>query len=132
MQFIFDALTNWIKDFLIGSITNNLNGMFADVNSRVGGIADQVGQTPQGWNPDIFSMVKNLSQTVIVPIAGMILTFVVCYELISMIVERNNMHEGVCCKRCISNTSNITRMTVGTFMVICLNYCVKSGDVLTD
>lgn len=93
MQFIFDALTNWIKDFLIGSITNNLNGMFADVNSRVGGIADQVGQTPQGWNPDIFSMVKNLSQTVIVPIAGMILTFVVCYELISMIVERNNMHD---------------------------------------
>lgn len=93
MQFIFDAFTNWIKTFLIGSITNSLNGMFSDVNSRVGSIADQVGQTPQGWNADIFSMVRNLSQTVIIPIAGMILTFVVCYELISMIVERNNLHD---------------------------------------
>ncbi|HCS74379.1 MAG TPA: hypothetical protein DIW17_10960, partial [Clostridiales bacterium] len=72
---------------------------------------------PQGWNADIFSMVRNLSQTVIIPIAGMILTFVVCYELISMIVERNNLHEGVCCRGCISNTSKTTRMTVGAFMV---------------
>jgi hypothetical protein len=58
MQFIFDAFTNWIKSFLIGCITNNLSGMFDDVNSRVGDIATQVGQTPQGWNADIFAMVK--------------------------------------------------------------------------
>lgn len=117
MQFIFDAFTNWIKSFLIGCITNNLSGMFDDVNSRVGDIATQVGQTPQGWNADIFAMVKSLSQNVIVPVAGMILTFVVCYELIAMVVDRNNLHEGVCCKRCISNASNTTRTTVGTFMV---------------
>lgn len=93
MSFILDGFTQWIKTFLIGCITQNLTGMFKDVNSKVGDIANQVGQTPDGWNVNIFSMVKNLSQTVIIPIAGMILTFVVCYELISMIVEKNNMHE---------------------------------------
>ena len=93
MQFIFDAFTNWIKSFLIGCITNNLSGMFDDVNSRVGDIATQVGQTPQGWNADIFAMVKSLSQNVIVPVAGMILTFVVCYELIAMVIDRNNLHD---------------------------------------
>jgi hypothetical protein len=93
MSFILNSFNDWIKNFLIGCITGNLTGMFDDVNSRVGSIASQVGQTPDGWNANIFSMVQNLSQTVIIPIAGMILTFVVCYELISMIMEKNNMHE---------------------------------------
>ena len=93
MSFILNSFNDWIKNFLIGCITNILTGMFSDVNSRVGDIANQVGQTPQGWNADIFSMVQNLSQNVIIPIAGMILTFVVCYELISMVTERNNLHD---------------------------------------
>ena len=93
MSFILNSFNDWIKNFLIGCITNILTGMFSDVNSRVGDIANQVGQTPQGWNADIFSMVQNLSQSVIIPIAGMILTFVVCYELISMVTERNNLHD---------------------------------------
>ena len=67
--------------------------MFTDVNDKTGSIAQQVGQTPQGWNGSIFSMIQNLSQSVMVPIAGMIITFVLCYELISMITERNNMHD---------------------------------------
>ena len=67
--------------------------MFTDVNEKTGTIAQQVGQTPQGWNGSIFSMIQGLSQTVIVPIAGMIITFVLCYELISMVTERNNMHD---------------------------------------
>ena len=67
--------------------------MFSYVNEQVGTIAGQVGQTPQGWNAGIFNLIQNLSQTVIVPIAGMIITFVLCYELITMVTQKNNFHE---------------------------------------
>ena len=78
---------------LTNFILSNLTGMFTDVNEKTGSIASEVGQTPQGWNGGVFSMIQNLSESVIVPIAGMIITFVLCYELISMITERNNMHD---------------------------------------
>ena len=90
---IFEAIEEWMRELLPGMITTNLSTMFSDVNEKTGEIAAQVGQTPQGWNSDIFSMIQNLSNSVIVPIAGMIITFVLCYELISMITERNNMHD---------------------------------------
>lgn len=90
---IFEAIEEWMRELLSGMITTNLSTMFADVNEKTGEIAAQVGQTPQGWNSGIFSMIQNLSNSVIVPIAGMIITFVLCYELISMITERNNMHD---------------------------------------
>ena len=85
--------TEFIKDLLTGWITSNLDTMFTDVNTKVETIATEVGKTPQNWNSGIFSMIKNLSDNVIVPIAGMIITFVLCYELISMIMEKNNMHD---------------------------------------
>ena len=78
---------------LNGMITSNLDTMFTDVNQKTGEIATQVGQTPQGWNGSIFSMIQNLSDSVIMPIAGIIITLVLCYELISMLTERNNMHD---------------------------------------
>ncbi len=90
---IFDAIEEWMQELLTGMITSNLTTMFADVNEKTGQIASQVGQTPQGWNSSIFNMIQNLSQSVIVPIAGMIITFVLCYELITLITERNNMHD---------------------------------------
>ncbi len=90
---IFDAIEEWMQELLTGMITSNLTTMFADVNEKTGEIASQVGQTPQGWNSSIFNMIQNLSQSVIVPIAGMIITFVLCYELITLITERNNMHD---------------------------------------
>ena len=93
MQTIFDQINEWIKDFLIGCITGNLGGLFDEVNTRVGEIAGQVGQTPSGFNGGVFSMIQNISETVMIPIAGMILTFVCCYELIQMIIEKNNMHD---------------------------------------
>lgn len=93
MQSIFDQINQWLKDFLIGSITGNLANLFDDVNTKVGEIANQVGQTPSGWNGGISSMIQNISETVIIPIAGMILAFVMTYELIQMVIERNNMHE---------------------------------------
>lgn len=90
---IIDAIEEWLRDLLISMITSNLTTLFDDVNTKVGTITAEVGQTPQGWNTGIFSMVQNLSENVIVPIAGLIITFVLCYELITVITEKNNMHD---------------------------------------
>lgn len=93
MNGIFEKLTEYIKEILLGMIESNLTDMFADVNEKVGTIAVEVGKTPQGWNNNIFNLIKSLSETVIIPIAGIIITFVLCYELISMIIDRNNLHD---------------------------------------
>ena len=93
MNWLTDWLTNWIKQGLIDAITGRFTSMYDTINSQVGNIAANVGQTPQGWNSGIYSMIKTLSDTAIIPIAGMILTFVLCYELIQMIVEKNNLHD---------------------------------------
>jgi len=90
---IFDKITQAINDFLISIIEGNLSNMFSDVNDKVSTIASEVGKTPQQWNASVFSIIQNLSETVIIPIAGLIITFVLCYELISMITEKNNMHD---------------------------------------
>jgi len=90
---ILDSITNWIKEILIGAITQSLSSMFGDVNSKVGEIASQVGQTPQSWDAGIFGMIRTLSQTVVLPIAGLIITYVLCAELIGMITDKNSMHE---------------------------------------
>jgi len=91
---LLDKIEEAIRNFFIGLIETNLTTMFADVNEKTSTIAEQIGQTPQGWNGNIFSMIRSLSETVIIPIAGMIITFVLCYELITMITEKNNLHEG--------------------------------------
>ena len=93
MESIFEAINEWLKELLIGAINGNLSNMFGDVNDKVGTIATQVGQTPQGWNGGIFSMVQNLSQTVILPIAGIVITYVLCVELIGMITDKNSLHD---------------------------------------
>jgi len=93
MNTIIERITEAIKDILISFITSGMEDMFVEVNEKVDTIAEQVGQTPQGWNSGVFNMIQSLSQTVIVPIAGMIITFVLCYELITMVTEKNNMHE---------------------------------------
>ena len=90
---IFEAIEQWMREVLSGMITSNLSTMFTDVNQKTGEIATQVGQTPQGWNGSIFDLIRNLSDSVIMPIAGMIITFVLCYELITMLTEKNSMHE---------------------------------------
>ena len=88
---LFDAIADWFRGLMIDGITANFTGMFNEVNTKVGEIASQVGQTPQGWNSGVFNLIRTLSETVIIPVAGMILTFVLCYELISMVIEKNNM-----------------------------------------
>ena len=93
MQSILDAINEWLKELLIGAINGNLSTMFGDVNEKVGTIAAEVGKTPQAWNSSVFSMIQTLSENVIVPIAGLVITYVLCYELISMVIDKNNMHD---------------------------------------
>ena len=88
-----DAITDWLKELLISGIISNLSGLFDSVNEKVGEISTQVGLTPQAWNGGIFNMVRNLSTTVILPIAGIILTLVMTLELIQMLTERNNLND---------------------------------------
>ena len=90
---ILDMIQEWFKELLIDGIISNLTGMFDTLNTKVGEIAGEVSMTPAAWNSSIFSMIRNLSETVIVPIAGIILTFVMCYELIQLIIEKNNLHD---------------------------------------
>ena len=92
MQSIFDAITEWLKALLVEGIMENLGGLFTGVNEQVGEIAAQVGMTPAAWNAGVFSMIRQLSETVILPIAGLVLTFVMTYELIQMLVDHNNLH----------------------------------------
>ena len=93
MESIFEAINDWLKELLIGAINGNLSNMFGDVNEKVNAIAAQVGQTPQGWNGGVFSMIRSLSDSVILPIAGLVITYVLCYELISMVTEKNSLHD---------------------------------------
>jgi len=93
MQSILDRITEWIKELLVSGIMGNLSGMFDNVNQQVGEIAGEVGKTPLQWNSGVFSMIQNLSESVIIPIAGLILAFVMTYELIQMVIDRNNLHE---------------------------------------
>jgi len=96
MGFLSDWLTDWLKELLIDGIMGSLEGLFDSVNAQVGEIAVQVGTTPAAWNAGVFSLIRQLSETVILPIAGLILTFVATYELIQMLIDRNNLHDDVC------------------------------------
>jgi len=93
MGAIIDKITDFIKEILQGWVLDNLETMFTDVNTKVGTIAGEVGQTPSSWNPGIFTLIRNLSDNVMIPIAGMIISAVLCYELITMVMDKNNMHE---------------------------------------
>ena len=93
MDFLWDSITDWLKELLVSGILSNLSGMFDSVNDKVGDISTQVGMTPQAWNGGIFSMVQNLSETVILPIAGVILAFIMTLELIQLITDKNNLHD---------------------------------------
>ena len=119
MGILTEWITEWLKELLISGIMDNLEGLFDTVNTRVGEISVQVGTTPAAWNAGVFSLIRQLSETVILPIAGLVLTFVATYELIQMLLEKNNMHEvdvanlykwmfkTACAVLILSNTFNI-------------------------
>lgn len=91
MQSILEQITDWLKSMIISGIMGNLSGMFDSVNQQVGQIAGDVGTTPANFSPAVFSMIRNISESVILPIAGMVLTFIACHELIQMLIEHNNL-----------------------------------------
>ena len=119
MGILTDWLTDWLKEILIEGIMGNLTGLFDTVNTRVGEIAVQVGTPPAAWNAGVFSLIRQLSETVILPIAGLVLTFVATYELIQLLIEKNNLHDldywiffkwifkTACAILVLSNTFNI-------------------------
>ena len=141
MNFIWEKITEWLKGLLVGGIMSNLTGLFDSINGQVSEIAATVGATPQGWNGGAFSMVKNLSETVVVPIAGVILTFVMCVELIQMVVDRNSMHDfetftlfkwafkTFCSVLIVTNTWNIV---MGVFEVAQTVVNRASGLIVAD
>lgn len=90
---ILDTIQEWLKSILIECILGNFSGMFDQINTQVGEVAGEVGKTPAAWNAGVFSMIRNLSDNVVVPVAGLIITFVLTYELITMIIDRNNLHD---------------------------------------
>lgn len=121
MQSILEQITDWLKSMIISGIMGNLSGMFDSVNQQVGQIAGDVGTTPANFSPAVFSMIRNISESVILPIAGMVLTFIACYELIQMLIEHNNLanfetwtffkwvFKTFLAVTLISNTFNITK-----------------------
>lgn len=91
MDSVIQALVDWLHDMLVSGIMSNLSGMFNAVNDEVGAIASDVATSPANFSPGVFALIRNVSESVIVPIAGLILTFIACYELIQLIIERNNL-----------------------------------------
>ena len=110
MDWLFGGITDWIRQFLIDGIMASFERIFDSVNDQVADIAVQVGQTPAGWNAGVFAMIQNLSETVILPIAGLILTYVLCYELIQLIIEKNNLQDF--------DTFNIFKWIFKTFVAV--------------
>ncbi len=110
MDWIIDAIDEWVKTMLVDGIMGNVEGMFDSINNEVNNVAGQVGLTPSAWNSGVFSMIQNLSNTVIMPIAGLILTFVMCYELIQMIIDKNNLQDFP--------PSDIFKWIMKTFMAV--------------
>ena len=90
---IFDKIEEFFKDLLLGGIQANLESMFIDINDKVGSVATDIGKTPMGWNSEVFNFIKSINDSVIIPIAGLIITAVLCIELINMVMQKNNMHD---------------------------------------
>lgn len=90
---VLDAIEQWARDMLTGMVDSNVSAMFADVNEKTAGIASQVSATPQGWNANVFNLVHSLSDNVMLPIAGVVITYVLVFELVRMLTERNNLHD---------------------------------------
>lgn len=112
MEFLWNKLTEWLKEMLVGGIMSNLTGLFDSINDQVADIAGTVGATPQGWNGNVFGMVQSLSQNVVVPIAGILLAIVMAMELIQMIVDRNNLNDF--------DVSQIYKWVIKSFIAVVL------------
>ena len=120
METVLKAIADWIKGILTAGIMSNLSGLFDDVNTQVGNIAQQVGTKPSSFEPRVFAMIEALSRNVVLPIAGIILTFIACYELIEMITQHNNMaqFEPALIMRWIFKTAVSVWLIFNTFDIV--------------
>ena len=118
METVLKAIADWIKGILTAGIMSNLSGLFDDVNTQVGNIAQQVGTKPSSFEPRVFAMIEALSRNVVLPIAGIILTFIACYELIEMITQHNNIYEKMLSMGIRSLSAYIRKMALDGY---CLN-----------
>lgn len=145
MDSILQQITDWLKEMLVSAIMGNLSGMFESVNNQVGEIATSVGMTPANFSPEVFAMVRNISESVIIPIAGLILTFIACYELIQMIIDHNNLSnfetwaffrwvfKTFVAVMLITNTFNITMAVFDVAQhVVSASAGIISGDTSID
>lgn len=131
MDFLWDAITEWLKEILVSGIMSNLSGMFDSVNDKVGEISTQVGMTPQAWNGSIFNMVQNLSENVIMPIAGVILAFVMTLELVQILMDKNNFHdvETVVFFKWVFKTACAILIVTNTWTIVMEIFDVAQGVV---
>jgi len=141
MNFIWDKVTEWLQGLLISGIMGNLSGLFDGINGKVSEIAGVVGATPQSWNGSVYGMIRSLSDAVMIPIAGVILSAVACIELIQMIIDRNNMHDfdvAMIFKWVIKTTiavlivTNTWNIVMGIFDLAQTVVCRASGVILAD
>ena len=141
MNFIKNMITEWLKEIMVGGIMGNLQGLFEQVNEQVGGIAVQVGATPQAWNGGVYNMIRNLSSNVILPIAGIILAIVMTMELLQLVIEKNNMNDfetwiifkwifkTACAVLIVTNTWNIV---MGVFDLAQSVVSSAAGTIISD
>ena len=140
MDSILQQITDWLKEMLVEAIMGNLSGMFESVNNQVGEIATSVGMTPAAFSPGVFSMIRNISESVIIPIAGLILTFIACYELIQLIIDHNNLanfetwvFKTFVAVMLITNTFNITMAVFDvTQQVVSASAGIIASDTAID
>ena len=141
MDFLWTSIQEWLKEILVSGIMSNLSGLFDSVNEKVADISGQVGTSPQAWNSGIFNMIENLSETVILPIAGVILAFVMTLELVQIIMDKNNFNDietavffrwifkTACAILIVTNTWNIV---MGVFDVAQQVVGQASGVIIGD
>ena len=134
METVLKAISDWIKSLLTAAIMSNLSGLFDDVNTQVGNIAQQVGTKPSNFEPRVFAMIEALSRNVVLPIAGVILTFIACYELIEMITQHNNMaqFEPALLMKWIFKTAISVWMISNTFDIIMAVFDVTHAAIQHD
>ena len=131
METVLKAIADWIKGILTAGIMSNLSGLFDDVNTQVGNIAQQVGTKPSSFEPRVFAMIEALSRNVVLPIAGIILTFIACYELIEMITQHNNMaqFEPALIMRWIFKTAVSVWLISNTFDIVMAVFDVSQSVI---
>ena len=131
MDSVLDQIGEWLKELLVSGIMNQLTGLFDSVNTQVGDIATQVGTTPTNFSPGVFAMIRNVSESVIIPVAGLILTFIACYELIQMIIDHNNLanfETWIFFKWVFKTFVAVTLITMACYFHVSTDYLLMGKD----